>query len=534
MDRLRLLETVAGVLLLAGLGTQLVHGDLSDGYTNDEILYIGDGYRQIALGDHRLNPTQPPLGQRMAAWGLTGLSLHLPELHESEDVLLWCRRFVEENGPLRLLHRARVASLLVTLGLAVALWLWARALGGVHAGLLALALTAFHPSLLAHGHLATTDMPAALAMLLAIWAFWRWSLAPSVASALLVAVPLAIGVTTRLTAWLLIPSFALLLLFRRRSPEAARFRNLAVLVGITAVVVPVTVWVSYDLRHALGPAGSVAVPTGAQALLPAGYLEAFRFQLAHNLTGHPAYLLGQHSKTGWRYYFLVAFLVKNTPGFLLALVMAVALRLRKPAATAGAFVTSHLLVPAAVVFLAASAGQIQIGERYLLPIYPCLILFAALTLAPAAETRKGAAALAVLFVLHAAPTLAIAPRGSLTYFNVLAGGTDGAHRVLLDSNLDWGQDLPRLAAWMREQGIGQVQLGYHGVDDPDHYGIRHEDLPGWHLYPARPPAAAFRGTVAVSPNLLYGLLPRLGDPYASLRGRPPDDRAGVFFIYREK
>jgi hypothetical protein len=85
---------------------------------------------------------------------------------------------------------------------------------------------------------------------------------------------------------------------------------------------------------------------------------------------------------------------------------------------------------------------------------------------------------------------------------------------------------------MRRKGVGQIQLGYHGVDEPDRYGIHHEDLPGWHLYAARPPAEPFHGTVAVSPNLLFGLMPRLGDPYASLRARPPDDRAGVFFIYR--
>jgi hypothetical protein len=283
-------------------------------------------------------------------------------------------------------------------------------------------------------------------------------------------------------------------------------------------------------------------------LLPEPYLEGARFQLEHNLTGHPAYLLGRHSKTGWRHYFLVAFLVKNTPGFLLALGVAAGLRWKKgtprpaggaPAGGDGSApgatgIAGHWLVPASVIFVAVSAGHLQIGERYLLPVYPYLILFAAVTLAPLARTRKGGAVLLALLALHAAPVLAVAPRGTLAYFNALAGGPEGGHRVLLDSNLDWGQDLPRLASWMRERGIGEIQLAYHGVDDPSRYGIGHSDLPGWHLYPTRPPAEPFRGTLAVSPNLLFGLLPRLGDPYAALRARPPDDRAGVFFIYRMK
>jgi hypothetical protein len=120
----------------------------------------------------------------------------------------------------------------------------------------------------------------------------------------------------------------------------------------------------------------------------------------------------------------------------------------------------------------------------------------------------------------------------LSYFNALAGGRLGGHRVLLDSNLDWGQDLPRLAAWMRREGVASVQLAYQGSDDPARFGIAREDLPGDHLYPSRPPSRPFEGVVVVSPNLLFGLVPRLGDPYAALRGRRPAERAGVFFVYR--
>jgi hypothetical protein len=86
--------------------------------------------------------------------------------------------------------------------------------------------------------------------------------------------------------------------------------------------------------------------------------------------------------------------------------------------------------------------------------------------------------------------------------------------------------------WMRREGITSVQLAYQGADDPARFGIAHEDLPGAHLFPALPPAGPLDGVVVVSPNLLFGLLPRLGDPYAALRERQPDARAGVFFVYR--
>ena len=117
---------------------------------------------------------------------------------------------------------------------------------------------------------------------------------------------------------------------------------------------------------------------------------------------------------------------------------------------------------------------------------------------------------------------------TLAYFNALAGGHDGGDRVLLDSNLDWGQDLPRLAAWMRRERVASVQLAYQGADDPGRFGIAHEDLPGQYLYPAHPPARPFEGVVVVSPTLLF----ELSERYAFLRERPPDARAGVFFVYR--
>jgi hypothetical protein len=262
--------------------------------------------------------------------------------------------------------------------------------------------------------------------------------------------------------------------------------------------------------------------------LPEAYLEGVRYQLEHGRTGHQAYLLGEVSRTGWWHYYLVALLVKNTPGFLLALVLGIA---SARSQVAGPSPVLHAAVPAALVALVASASRIQIGERYVLPAYPYLILLAAAGLARISSVRWGRAALAVVLALHVVPALLAARAGYLAYFNPLAGGTVGGHRVLLDSNLDWGQDLPRLAEWMRAAGVGRVQLAYAGADDPGRFGIAHDDLPGVSLYPQLPAERPFDGVVAVSPNLLFGLGPRFVERYVPLRERPPDARAGVFFVF---
>ncbi len=284
---------------------------------------------------------------------------------------------------------------------------------------------------------------------------------------------------------------------------------------MSAIVVPLVLWAAYGFRDTPWPDDLVRRPrvdgmsarvldmVQATHVLPTAYLNSMRFQAEHNRSGHPAYLLGAHSRTGWWYYQPVAFAVKNTPGFLLALPVALWIGVRRRRQTAPAI--AFWLALALVVLAAASLSRVQIGERYLLAAYPFLILALACIAPALLEKRRGGLVLAVLGLLHAAPTLAAAPGGVLSYFNLLAGGRLGGHRVLVDSNLDWGQDLPRLAAWMRRERVASVQLAYQGADDPARFGIAHQDLPGQHLYPERPAARPFEGVVVVSPTLLFGI-----------------------------
>jgi hypothetical protein len=518
-------ERAAVAGLLAVMALQLVHGLRSDGLTNDEVIYIASGWRQLALGDHRLNPTHPPLASDLVALGLLGLRPRTPAFEHGADPLAYSYRFVHvENDARAMIVRARTPVVLLALALALLCWAWAREVGGRAAGLMALALVAFHPTLLAHGHLATTDLAAAFAMLAAAWCFWRWWRRPRAPWALATAVALGAAVGTRLTAWILAPCLAAMVLMRLfRAPAAARprvAREALVLAALLMAVVPLTIWAAYGFQAA------------PDHLLPAPYVEGVRFQALHNRRGHLAYLLGETSRRGWPHYFAAAFAVKSTPGFLAALVLA-ALGWRRGSQGKGDAALLWLL-PAALTLVAVSAGRIQIGERYLLPVHAFLILLMAAGLARWTRGRwRSRAGLAAggAILLHAVSGLAAGRGGHLAYFNVLAGGTRGGHRVLLDSNLDWGQDLPRLAEWMRVRGVPSVQLAYMGADDPGRFGIAREDLPGRSLHDPRPARRPLTGTVVVSPNLLFGLVPPVAAHYAPLRERPPDDRAGVFFVY---
>ena len=412
--------------------------------------------------------------------------------------------------------------------LALLLWGWARTLAGPRAGLAALFLAAFHPSPVAHGHLATTDAPAAAFTLLAAWAFWHWLRSPGAGRALLAAAALGLAAATRATSLVVVPAALVVLVSvwrdRARRPGLGQ-ASLALLLAV-AVVVPAVLWAAYGLHDTPWPedlmrrprvAGGVAAlldAVDATHVVPAAYTAGLRFQLEHGREGHFGYLLGERRRTGWWSYGLVAFGVKNTPGFLLALGGAAWVIARRRGATENSLRAAlGLSIGVALpVFAAVSLGRVRIGERYLLPAYPFLILFVAVSVPAVWARRLGKAALLLVALAHAGPTLAATPGGALSYFNALAGGRDGGHRVLLDSNLDWGQDLPRLAAWMRREGVSRIQLAYQGSDDPARFGIDREDLPGEHLYPARPPAVPFSGVVVVSPNLLPGARASAGRP----------------------
>ena len=80
----------------------------------------------------------------------------------------------------------------------------------------------------------------------------------------------------------------------------------------------------------------------------------------------------------------------------------------------------------------------------------------------------------------------------LGYFNELAGGPSGGWRYLVDSNLDWGQDLKALKRWMDDHGVARVKLSYFGAADPDYYGLRSDCFRATEAYSAMAPCATCR------------------------------------------
>ena len=113
----------------------------------------------------------------------------------------------------------------------------------------------------------------------------------------------------------------------------------------------------------------------------------------------------------------------------------------------------------------------------------------------------------------------------LAYFNEIAGGPEGGYRYLVDSNLDWGQDLKGLKTWTDANGVARIKLSYFGTADPEYYRIPCELLPGQMLPPPRDVIRHVEpgDIVAVSATNLQGvyLEPEVRPLMARLRAQAP-------------
>ncbi len=265
----------------------------------------------------------------------------------------------------------------------------------------------------------------------------------------------------------------------------------------------------------LGASDRLLLTIGRHHLLPEAFLNGLATLRATLLRG--SFLNGAYSNTGFRTFFLWSFALK-TPVVTLAL-LAIALfalaRRRVTLGGAGWF----LFVPVIVYFAISIRATLNIGHRHLLPVYP--FLFVAIgsvagivTRLDATKARRIAATLIaaivtsslVVFSPLARPSI-VAPH-HLSYFNEFAGGPLGGARHLVDSSLDWGQDLPALRSWMTSRGIdGPINLSYFGCADPRFYGIPFVNLEGGYDAPKEPLVpAAIDGYVAISLTNASGVL----------------------------
>lgn len=534
-----------------GLGSMV-----ADSPTMDEQNHIARGLAFLRTGDPRLSVEHPPLTNSISALPLlTSPELRLPTDDPSwtemapaglnwyffADLLLW--EYNQQVDQMLFLARLPILFMLLMLGAVGAQF--ARQLWGGWAGLLALFLLLLEPNLLAHGRYATTDLGGTFFILLASFLLWRLWQAEHWLWRRWLWLTLALGCAfgSKLSTLTFVPIFALLALL----PFAPNGRYLPALIRrwaqlITAGLASLLIlWLIFGLQWgALTFQSEWLRPfNGHAAPMPTFWAGVEQILLLSG-GGRSAFLLGQYSDSGFLAYFPIAFAVKTPLAILLAFPAALIWLLRRPATRIHAL---YLFIPALLYFLTSMQSGLNIGYRHLLPMLPFLLIAISGLAGRPTLSRWRQTVVGALCALLLLETLTIHPH-YLSFFNAASGGPDNGRNILIDSNIDWGQDLRRLKLWMDENDVPSVKLGWFGTARPDYYGIAYEPLPGlggvgqpaffdawW-----QPPFNTTQpepGVYAISVTSLWEFPLADKTVYAWFRSREPDAQIGhSILIYR--
>lgn len=472
--------------------------------TIDEAMHIAAGYSYLATRDFRIEPQNPPLIKELLALPLfVGYRLPFnpaPQQWRDGDGYLIGLDLVYRSpvSADRVLALCRLPNLFLG-GVLVALigW-WAYRLWGVGAAMLALALASVEPNLVAHSSLVTTDIGVTLFVFLTVYLLWEYVDSPRWWLLAAIGISTGMALLSKFSAVLLIPLLALIL-------------TASVLIGRERYVLLPLKRNKNELPHNFVQAATVFSLIVFVALLtipPAYFFRGFQpwlsgfyrfLTLAHE--GLPGFFLGEFSWHSWWSYFAVAFLIK-TPLGALALILASIAFYR-----AGSYLRPReavfLLLPVVLFFAAMTQTRTNIGLRHILPIYPFLIVLVS-RLATIQFSWRWAAPLLVgaPVIFTAVSSLRTAPH-QLAYFNEIIGGPDQGYRYLGDSNLDWGQGLKGLKAYMEKEKLPIIYFSYFGTAPPSYYGIRYQYVPGtgtleWPPPADRVPVDAVRKILAIS------------------------------------
>jgi hypothetical protein len=538
------LLTIVGVQMLVAISRKTI--------TADEAIHIPAGYYHLVTGDFQINNEHPPLVKMWAALPLLLIQPKEPPAILGEDEnyknRTWSfhQRFWEMNRArfATISFWPRVMMIVLTLALGTLIFFYARKLFGATAAVFAVALFSFEPTVLAHGRVVHTDVPSALAYLLFVVAVHRYFESRTVRRALLLGIVSGLALLTKFSMLLIVPVlvagmiFLLVMAVRRGQPKNPVLLHAVVVLAIVLLslnvayrfqhptLVPSDVaWV--QAKSATHFASITSTINSLSKIIPTYFLFGVYNVGIHNQFGHPASLLGMHSDMGWWYYFPVAFALKTSLPFLLLSVAALGWAIWNLLVNREKTFL-YLLAPLAVYAAVAMASHLDIGIRYFVPVYPFLFILGGALLARILTIRAKVLGVAVVtlvlggMIFEAARTFP----DYTPYMNQLAS-SQPHWWYLSDSNVEWGDDVGQLAAYLKARGETRVRAALSGGRlTLTEYNVEYVDL-----LPGDGGAVPDERYTAIGAAFLNGSVVPVDE---RIPGRRPSEAPNYFAAYRER
>lgn len=493
------LLAVAVLVVFTFISILLIHHESA---TVDEQAHIPAAYSYVMLDNFALNPEHPPLAKLISGVGFIGSHFTFPTQVLDKTNKLGDRQwqvgtaflYHSGNNTDAILLRSRLPILVASVIGLLACYLLFAAVSTKKIALYTLMFMALSPTVIAHGHLVTTDVLVMTTLTIAMLCFIRLLQRGSRALIVISGITLAIAELSKFSTALLFIFYPLaaILFYYAQTPSlkvrGAAKRMLKVVVPTFSIALAL-MYIVYALQvihlsHTaqnnwiMQAAGDPAHYPGARILLDINkvlplapvvrYIVGFASSLGRVAVGHGANLLGKDYATATPLYFPVISVLK-TPAPLLALWAAITvyagIRLKaywkkganlfgvllgytkaNPAPTLGALFTL-------MYFVVACVGNLDIGIRHLLPVFPWVAFLSALWVVTILEKftyktlRVGKVLSGSVLALFVFIALAVYPN-YIPYTTEIAGGASQAYRYYNDSNVDWGQSIKYLAAYV--------------------------------------------------------------------------------------
>jgi len=462
----------------------------------DEIAHIPAGYSYLTQRDMRLNPEHPPLLKDLSAIPLLFMDINFPDQIESWTTKVngqwdFGFNFLYESGndADKIVFWSRLPMLLLLIAMGLIIYLWTKKLYGKYAALLATFLFSFSPTFIAHGRYVTTDVGAAFGFFIAIYFFVKWIKEPKRINLIWAGIFFGIAQAIKFSLILLLPYFGLLILiwifiqWKERKHDLLRSATIYIFKFLTIVVIGYLIIYPIYLFHTSNypvekqisdtkyiasnfpfkPSEKLLTYMVEKPLLrPYAQYTLGLFMVFQRATGgNTTFFLGDVTNKGWHHYFPITYILK-TPLVLQILTIIVliylALQIRRKKPKISKWLRMYFPEFAMLLFLAiywASSiySNLNIGVRHILPTFPFVYILLSGQIKRMYDHLKKKKLFnvyklifAVLLIWYAVSSLSIFPY-YLTYFTELVGGAKNGHIYVTDSNLDWGQDLKRLAKW---------------------------------------------------------------------------------------
>jgi 4-amino-4-deoxy-L-arabinose transferase-like glycosyltransferase len=444
--------------------------------TVDEVTHIGAGLELLQYHQYELQPENPPLPRIvMAAAPLAGGMRWPVEGNRFQKIhaVMYGHGKYERN-----LVLMRAGNLLFFILAAWALFIWVRRDFGETEALIAILLFTMQPIILGYSGLATFDTAATAGLAVALIAFSAWLRKPDAMHAALLGAGYGFSILMKFSSIGYVPAACAAIYVVRLVGDPERRRERLRALATVLIVPPVAlavIWAGYaftvgrlsELQHFHGEFGILDrvllshLPQWTPLPAPA-FFRGVGGLLEIGHADFDSYLFGHISKSGFWWYFPAAVGLKTTLAFFALLLAGIGAAWTTRSKR---WAMAEALAGSAAILAVAMPSILDLGVRYVLPVYVPLTAAAAIGTAALLDSSRKEIRIAAMLLagLHIVASLAAHP-DYFPYFNALAGRDPG--RYLIDSNLDWGQDLLRLRSTARTLRIDRmaVNLGYHDYD----------------------------------------------------------------------